>query len=948
MNYDSNFSNIEYFVNRNCGSESLNILLLNCRSCRYKSDLIENLLIELDTKVHLITLTETWLKPGEIFNLYGYTSYHSHRSESERGGGVSIFILDSFASSRLFEIYDDCHNFLIVEIPEINLKVCGIYTPGRNYNTFIETFETLLNKYKKIIFCGDFNINLTDENDVTVSDYNSRLVSNGFMILNSINSEYSTRISNSICTILDHFSTDMLDKTYSLAYYDSDPKLSDHRSLLLSIKIPNLKNESHNAMTIIDYNKIPNEQFLTTLNYVTDFCELVDVCASAIANAKKVVNKTKSTHIIKSYITKKIHKMLKFKAKIFREHKKYPTNLYIFDLYKKYRNQISNLIRFSKKNYYSKEIIENKNNGNKMFKIMNEIVLNKKTVEKTDKIVLCINGQEKRNSLDVAEIMNDYFINISSEITNNLVITNGSYLDTMVHNQCPLFNFQMCNSAEVIDIIDNINKKAAVGLDNISCKFLKIYKNLIGPKVSSLINDIFSTSIFPRNMKTSKVIFIYKSGSRTEMSNYRPISILNSISKVIESVMNVQLKNFLIENNLINSNQFGFMPKSSTTSAIIHYLDYIYSGLDSGKFVSSIFIDVKKAFDTVDHQILIEKLKFYSLSNQAINLIKSYLIDRIQYGSVDGGISQPRTIISGVPQGGILSTLLFIIFINDIFNLFLYGSMQMYADDAVISYKCNTVEELEIQMSADLKSINDWFIKNKMCLNLSKTCITVFSLSDQYIPIKVIINNAKISQIESTTFLGLKIDSNLKWKSHISHIRNKIAPYIFALAKSRHLMTDKCCWTYYYSFIYPYISYMLPIWGQASESDKNVISVLQKKCIKIIRRLPLLYPTIALYDTKVLSLLQMIDFETMILIYKIKNKILKCNIVIRTGVDVHRYPTRNRNNFRVPFCRTVRAKANVFVQGLRLFNELPSSIKNIVQLNRFKNSLKLHIVNSNL
>ena len=708
--------------------------------------------------------------------------------------------------------------------------------------------------------------------------------------------------------------------------------------------MPNISKKITNTFSFIDYTKVLSANFSENLTEVENFDDFIDLCKTTISICRKTVTLGNNKKCIKPYINRDILALIHRKRKLFLESKLYPENQFLKMRYITFRNSLANIIKNTKKRYYDNKLESGRNNQNKFWSTLNELVFNKSRSNK-DTVSSILNDENETISEPklIAEYFNTYFINIGSTITNGLPLSSKSFEDYIDFYLEPKFEFKAETSCKMDNILKNLNSNAAVGIDTISVKFLKTAKTVILPVITKLVNKIYQLCDFPDSLKSSKIIFLHKSGSSKNVANFRPISILSSCSKLLESSMHDQLQSYMIENNLIKKNQFGFLPKSSVLSATIHLTDFIYKNLYQQKNVGCIFLDLKKAFDCVPHNILIYKLSCYGLKESAIELLASYLSNRKQTSSINSILSEPEYVKTGVPQGGIMSSLLFIIFINDIFDLPLFGSIQMYADDSVIKYSCNTITELQSNMQHDLNIIYDWLLANKVQLNIEKSNYIVFSLSGNYHPISLSIDGKNLHQQIRVKYLGLTLNYSLKWSDHITLVKSKIAPIIFALARARRYISEKTAWNIYYTYVYPHISFMLPLWGKGTNNELNTISILQNKCVKIIRKLDYLFPTSLIYDAKVLNLSLLTKFETICLIFKIKYKLLKCNIVLPNISHIHSYPTRRRNDFYISTCRTSKAQNNVFYYGLLLYNELPPNLKNIDSVEIFKKTLKKYL-----
>ena len=274
---------------------------------------------------------------------------------------------------------------------------------------------------------------------------------------------------------------------------------------------------------------------------------------------------------------------------------------------------------------------------------------------------------------------------------------------------------------EISFIISCLDSHKSSGPNSVPVKILKLLKNDISQQLSDIFIVSFSTGQFPSVLKIAKVIPIHKKQSKVDYTNYRSISLQSNIEKIIEKLMYKRLSNFLDINNLMYSLQFGFRPKYSTTHALINLPWSIRQSLDEGSFGCGMFVDLQKAFDTVDHKILLHKLEYYGIRGVCNDWFKSYLSDRKQFVSIDGHNSDLMTVDCGVPQGSVLGPLLFLIYINDLHKAIQYCKVHHFADDTNLFHTSQSVKNLNKLVNRDMKHLNNWLSANKISLNVEKT-----------------------------------------------------------------------------------------------------------------------------------------------------------------------------------------------------------------------------------
>ena len=337
--------------------------------------------------------------------------------------------------------------------------------------------------------------------------------------------------------------------------------------------------------------------------------------------------------------------------------------------------------------------------------------------------------------------------------------------------------------------------------------------------MTHIFNQVFITGIIPDQMKIALVTPIFKAKEENKFENYRPISVLTCFAKIFEKLMYKRLINFIEKNGILSKHQYGFRKNRSTEHAIIEMVDKITKAIDQEKYTVGVFLDLSKAFDTIDHRILIRKLEYYGIRGITKSLFENYLKDRKQIVKYNSVQSTEKTILTGVPQGSILGPLLFILYINDIQNCSEIVSILLFADDTNILYSHSCLKTLNVTLQTEMNKIAEWLNLNKLSINTTKTKLVLFrSPNKKKYEMKLFINNQHIIQVKNTTFLGVVLDEYLTWKDHINLITKKVIKSAGIIAKIRHYTNLNTLKLIYYALVYPYLIYGNLLWGNTYKS----------------------------------------------------------------------------------------------------------------------------------
>ena len=491
---------------------------------------------------------------------------------------------------------------------------------------------------------------------------------------------------------------------------------------------------------------------------------------------------------------------------------------------RRYNNILRSVITSAKSLYYHDKFIQNKNDIRKTWEIIRSAINNPPS-NIFPSYVQTDSDHHITNKKEMADYFNSFFTNIGKklalEIDSKYNYDFKKYLSTSAPNS--KFNFSQTTENEINKVISELKSKHSTGIDNITSIFVKTYRHVLIKLLSLIVNQSLQTGIFPDNLKIAKVLPIYKGKDldKNLVNNYRPISILPVLSKIFEKIVYNQLLSYFTKNNLFYFSQYGFRPNHSTEFAVLELTDLLYKKLDNNQNPVAIFMDLSKAFDTINHSILLHKLQYYGLSNTELHWFQSYLNDRKQFVMLENASSSLLNISTGVPQGSILGPLLFLIYVNDL-HLSCDAKTIMYADDTclLLPFYMNSNSNNNIQtqyINNKLFSVFQWLCANKLSLNTEKTKYMLFhfkqkQINENNLP-NIEINSVQIKHVETIKFLGIHLDESLTWNNHVSEISNKISKVVGVLSILKHRFPTHILLTIYKSLILSHLNFGITLWG---------------------------------------------------------------------------------------------------------------------------------------
>ena len=953
-------------IKNKLNSNTFSCCHLNINSCPKHFDEFKFECIESNDKLFdVIGLTETKLNKDieHLFEIENFNCYNS--SKSRHSGGIAMYIRNNLKNQVLLENISKNLDFiesLFIKFEINNYKViCGVvyHRPGSSNDEFINEMSNILEyamqKCKYVYIMGDLNINLL--NCTNRIPCNLIDLFHGYGIFSLINRP--TRVNKDSCTLIDHIWSNCLDKFDCNGIIHTN--ISDHfpvfSSFLLKDNMKGGDGETRQLSFRIfnddNVNKFKAElgQITWDLVFNTDNADVAfdhfflffkSVFDKNFPIVTKVVN---TNHLNKPFIDDEIKKLIKEKDRI---HKKYLKRPITFNKqYKLIRNKVNSLIKQKKNKYYREKLKNCSNDIKKTWGIINEILHRKS--DKQTSTSFNINNKLVDDPTIIAHAFNDYYVNVGSNLAQSIEAVNISFEQYLGENSNTQLTFKLVNCNDILAIVKDL-KDSAPGFDDIPASIIKKVIPLIVEPLCHICNCSLQGGVFPSKLKLAKVVPIYKKDEKDKLIDYRPISILSVFSKIIERVACDQLIYYLETNELLSNTQFGFREGRSTTAAALNLTDQILSAFDENKFTIGIFLDLKKAFETVDHNILIHKLHHLGISNNNLNFFKDYLCNRLQYLKFNNYESDPMSIKFSVPQGSNLGPILFIIYVNDIKNCINNLNNLLFADDTCLFSSGSNLNSLIDIINSELISVNNWLKANKLSLNVEKTSYIVFTRKKKIPPdiSDIEMDSFQLNRVTNIKFLGFNITYNLSWQMHIHYLINKIDKLKGILYITRKSLSQSSKVLIYYTLIYSNIIYGNILWGGAPKSLVNKLFISQKKIIRTIMNVNNREHTNALFlQLQMLKVNEINILCTCVFVFKSLNGMVFPFDYFHFNFNFNsNYNLRNSFNLRPPFAVSSQSQRTPKYYGCLQWNSLPSDVVNSNSLFTFKRKLKLYLLNS--
>ena len=838
--------------------KSLSILSFNIRSIRFKFKALVNMISSLDTKVDIISISETWLTNNDNILDFQLNNYHPpiyYNRETKKnndsyniGGGVVTYFHESISVYKLnksISINDSKNHYQVIDF-EHNHKKCTYIncyrSPQSDGDDFNIKLESIISKTKnrKCYLAGDFNLNLLNlAIHNKTEEYYNMLVANSFKPIITI----PTRVTEHSQTIIDHIWTNDLtiDK---ISGYVHVTDLSDHLPCI-AVFNTNEKYEGYRHITSRNLSDGNRETFRKSIHDAED--KLINICNDEsvplqdkydtyFKHIKNTYNecfpiRTRKVHektFRKPWITESILKDMEKRNKAFGKKSK---SRKAKAKYKELKEDVETKLEASRTKYYRERLSRCSDNIKNKWDVIREII-NRKT-SKSNELPIG-NSELGQHYSSVAKKLAQSIPHLNYE---EIATTSKSSFSKKETNK--IFTFRETSKTEIYETILQLDVNKGPGVDELDIKSIKYIADIISPHLAILFNESLYQSIYPDNFKLAKCVPIFKGADLDPLNpvNYRPISILNSINKVFERIIHRQMYLYLETNNLLPDFQYGYRKKHNTSQAILDFTNTIINNRKQKLASIAVFMDLSKAFDTVDKVVLINKMNKLGFDNGSQNLIYNYLCERSFCFSDQTGITYKLDY--GVPQGSILGPLLFIIYTYDLKHLCPNDKSIVYADDTTIIISGRNIYEASQKCNSVLHRFVEYFQINKLSINPDKTKYMVYSPKTKHkrnntMIIDITMNGKAIEQVNSIKFLGVIINKSLSWEEHKQYTQRKIAKSIGIIYNCKDILSESELINIYKTFIQSNLLYAIEVWGHTVISESDILTKMQNKVLRIM------------------------------------------------------------------------------------------------------------------
>lgn len=829
------------------------------------------------------------------------------------------------------------------------LLVGILYRHGNETWPWYDDFQKMFDNVKKknssdVLLLGDFNLNLFESRPAWETTYS---VLGLKMIIDS-----PTRVTDKTSTLIDHIYTN--NKSRVLGTDVPEISISDHYPVCCSWALKLDKPIPKNQHTSIHYRSMKNFNRVAFLNdlHWTPFLSVFsnsnpdDALAEWYRIFLSVLDKhapirekrIKHPHCPK-WLTNEIRVAMEIRNELKRDKNR-------VEEFRAQRNHVKYLVREAQKQLF-KKLMNDKKDIISVWRAINAFTKPK----------------QSRACTDIsADTFNDHFTTVADRVLQNRnVQSNFTISDRLLQfcasklNSKTSFRIPSISMFEVGKFISQMKNKKSLGHDTINASFLKISLPYIVEPITYILNLCIRDSHFPSAWKVAKVIPLPKTKDLSDPNKFRPISLLPSLSKPFEKHVQKHLYNFLESHDLLYSLQSGFRAKYSCETALVHLINRWQTAINNENMTGAVFLDFTKAFDLVNHELLVNKLSAYHICPETVSFFKSYLCNRSQYVYLNGKMSTVGSVKHGVPQGSILGPLLFSIYINDL-PLHITNqtvTCSLFADDATLDSSAKDVPSISANLQSSLDEVSNWCDDNFMVPNPAKTESMLVTSRQKHQthppPLQLSLCSHSIEQVATHRLLGVTLDNELSWAPHVQAVRKKVARNVYLLSKLKPFTDVQTRTLFYHAHVKPHLDYASCVWDGCSDANMKQLNSLHRRAAKVI-----LAEKTSSTDEK-LAMLKFLPLK--------KSRIFNKCVMLRKALITHTPPyltelfqyapqrphraARVSNNIlNIPKPRVDLFKQSFSYSGAKLWNSLPARVASAPSMKRFKERLHKYLLNS--
>lgn len=920
-------------------SKSISVLHLNIRSIKKNFDKFSILLAQIKAQCDIIALTECWLKKSPyIPSLTGYESYYTRRCINQNSGIVLYVRKGLNYNIREVTSFSDA-NCLVCTVGA-ELTLIFIYRSPSIYNidNFLNSLSNLLSTFISCQFIGvigDVNINIEDSDPDQRSDqYLTLAAAHGILPAHTLPTHDKT--------CLDHV---LLKTKFPSVTMVIQTDVTDHFPVLLSTQLRRTPTQVSHRRTWVDNKAVVQDIIksdLTVVLHTSDVNTAVNLLVSHLSDIIKKHTKIstipRSKMTIKPWITPGLLRCIRNRDSMHRKLKNNPDNIILKITFLRYRNFINKLLKNLKRSYLKSLLLNARNNAKSTWDAIKTITNMRSSTNPSNSLLKL--HPEPAASIN---LVNKYFASVGNNLVNKIDTSLSDTHLTCRTRPTPKDSLVLLevDNEEIEKIILNLRNNCAVGWDGVSSAVLKYARHVLVPLFTHICNLSISSGVFPSAFSRALVHPTHKSGDIDVVNNYRPISVLPVMSKILEKALNNRLINYLETKHLLSANQFGFRQGKSTSDAVSVVVDNVIEHLDNNKKCLCIFLDISKAFDTVSVPLLLSKLEKMGIRGNQLDIFKSYLSNRVQAVKIGTHVSEDEQLTIGIPQGSIIGPSLFIVYINELCQLQLPNCRVVtYADDTALLIHGSTWEEVRLLAESALVAVLKWLSSNLLTINLAKTFFVPFMLRKQNLisssnTLLIRAHTCKnsnqictcpiITAASQIKYLGVTIDQTLSWRYHVDSLTTRLRKLIYIFKNLRQVADPDTLYMTYSALCMSLLTYCQTVWGGAAKTIMIKLERAQRAVLKVMLKKPYRFPTSLLYaESSVLSVRQLYVLQVIMQ----KHMLLKYDPTLLC--KRRKYHVCQHRQY-----RTTLAGRHFHVLSPRLYNVSNSKI-NIYSLSRYE------------